>query len=629
MKQPKKKAILKILPILLIACILLGSIPFLMSFAKDYREPLDYRSAEMAEAYNMASLLEEPTRSIADTISLEDEFAPNQIIVVLKHRNSRVNATARKSWFSGMGVTEVRDLSARKDTGGKIFGMNVEEYERLYSFRQILLLTLNKNSKQNIVNTIRQLEELDFVLLAEPNYQLTLLSASSNPPDDPLLSQQWGLDTINALAAWESYNPNVPDVKVAVIDTGIAFHEDLDDNVDPILGGVFFEPSEGCQVFNPRQDIIVGHGTHVAGIIGAVGNNGIGISGIAHDVALVSCLFDARNGQSAASSAIAAIEYASSSEIPIINASFGGSSDDGMDSLEISIEQYPGLMVCGAGNNYLNNENIGSDNDIRPVYPASLDLDNIISVASISSDLSLSIFSNYGATSVHIAAPGHEILSTVPLSNEGILDPKGTYANMSGTSMAAPHVAGVAALLKGNFPKATTAQIKEAILMSAVYTDALDYEKPENDGKGVSTKGRLDAKAALDYMSTLSFPPSLLATMAVYETNRPADYCHSAYVNAVDVVTDANATEPAICTAAEMLDAFNNNALPQIKEMRNCFAYCEELIEQEYTPGSWSALTTALNGAITIYNYPLATASDINVAWAALDQACQALELGP
>jgi len=159
-----KNPFTKILSTMLVLCLLFGIIP---SFAADASRtaPLDYSARS-----NGVRLAEETTLCIADSISLERAYAPNRIIVTLKHTNSRINADAKKSWFAGMGIAEVNDLTARNNARNNVAGMSIEQYEIAYEFHQVLLLTLDESSKANVVETIRQLEQLDFVLSAEPDY---------------------------------------------------------------------------------------------------------------------------------------------------------------------------------------------------------------------------------------------------------------------------------------------------------------------------------------------------------------------------------------------------------------------------------------------------------------------------
>ncbi|WP_207747836.1 S8 family serine peptidase [Clostridium sp. D33t1_170424_F3] len=178
-----------------------------------------------------------------------------------------------------------------------------------------------------------------------------------------------------------------------------------------------------------------------------------------------------------AASAIAAISFANRFNIPILNASWGGRGYS--RALKDAIEHYNGLFIASAGNS-------AEDNDITPVYPASYDCDNIISVAATTPDDTLARFSNYGAESVDLAAPGTDILS-LGLQRE--------YSTQNGTSMAAPHVAGAAALLKSYLPNLTTSDLKDIILSSAVKT-------PYLAGK-VSTGGMLNVHAMFERMNRL------------------------------------------------------------------------------------------------------------------------------
>ncbi|MCL1819487.1 MAG: S8 family serine peptidase [Oscillospiraceae bacterium] len=192
-----------------------------------------------------------------------------------------------------------------------------------------------------------------------------------------------------------------------------------------------------------------GHGTHVAGIIGAVGNNFIGTAGVCWNVKMAALKIGGSSKKLSTSAAIKAISFARENGIKILNNSWGSKAFS--NTLKLAIERYDGLFIDSAGNN-------GTDNDLYPSYPASYDSKNIISVAAVGFNNHLAPFSNYGAVSVDIAAPGINILSTTL---------NGTYGYKSGTSMAAPHVTGAAALLKGYRPDLTAMDIKDIILHSA------------------------------------------------------------------------------------------------------------------------------------------------------------------
>jgi len=333
------------------------------------------------------------------------------------------------------------------------------------------------------------------VLYAEPNYRFRLAAI----PSDPNYVNQWGLDNIgqtggfpdadvDAPEAWDITTGD-PNVIVAVMDTGVDYgHPDLagnmwvndsevdglpgvddDDNgyVDDIYGYDFAgmdanDPNDGD---NDPIDFWF-HGTHVAGTIGAVGDNGIGVTGVCWDVRLMALKIFADDSDIVpgvfASDAIEAIQYAVSNGAKVINASWGGDYySEGLREAIAEAGTYGVLFVAAAGNDY------GSDNDLVPFYPASFELDNIISVMSTDQFDQMSYFSNYGAKSVDVGEPGSEILSTFPTyPTLGImiyglgLD----YEVLSGTSMAAPHVSGACALLLSKNPSLPSRIVKQLVL---------------------------------------------------------------------------------------------------------------------------------------------------------------------
>ncbi|QOV90395.1 S8 family peptidase [Humisphaera borealis] len=219
-----------------------------------------------------------------------------------------------------------------------------------------------------------------------------------------------------------------------------------DKYVDDIIGWDF-----GDNDNNPMDDD--GHGTHTAGTIGAIGNNGVGTAGVVWKTSLMALKIFG-NGQDGASDAdiAAAIRYAADNGVKITSNSYGGSggTTDGLYRALVYAEQKGMLMVYAAGNDGVNN-----DSSWDASYPATYDLSNIISVAASNSGSSLTSWSNYGETSVDLAAPGDDIYSTY-------LD--GTYETESGTSMATPHVAGTLALMLSQNPSLTAAQLKSQLL---------------------------------------------------------------------------------------------------------------------------------------------------------------------
>ncbi|NCD21875.1 MAG: hypothetical protein EOL90_02905 [Spartobacteria bacterium] len=307
------------------------------------------------------------------------------------------------------------------------------------------------------------------VAYVEPNY---LVYPVETIPNDTRYDELWGMKRIRAPESWD-VTQGSSDMVVGVIDTGIfTRHQDLFPNIAP--GSYDFANKTVDQVDN------VGHGTHVAGTIGAVGNNGIGVAGVNWTIKMISLKFLDPSGSTA--DAIAAIQYAATNtalKIKITNNSWGGGgySLGLLNAIKAAGEEYGQLFIAAAGND-------GVDNDVEPHYPSSYDLPNVIAVAAIDPDGKLADFSNYGSNSVHIAAPGVDILSTVPGGAGNQYD--GTY---SGTSMACPHVAGAAALLWSVNPDYTYAEIRQALLDSVAPNDELT-------GK-VQTGGELDLFAAL------------------------------------------------------------------------------------------------------------------------------------
>lgn len=252
------------------------------------------------------------------------------------------------------------------------------------------------------------------------------------------------MPNINAPVAW-NYTTGNYQVVVGVLDSGIdARHSDLKDNL--WFNGSFFNGWNFVDNNNNPIDV-TGHGTHVAGTIGAVGNNSIWITGVCWNVQLAS--FKIGDNRIDLAAAINAIYFANMMNIPILNNSWGGRTYSPI--LKYAIEQYDGLFIASAGNS-------NSNNDFLPSFPASYNSNNIISVAASTPENTLSPFSNYGVNSVDIAAPGTDILST---------DLADSYSYKSGTSMSAPHVAGAAALLKAYMPFLTTFELKQIILLSS------------------------------------------------------------------------------------------------------------------------------------------------------------------
>jgi subtilisin family serine protease len=254
----------------------------------------------------------------------------------------------------------------------------------------------------------------------------------------------------------------------------------------------------------------VGHGTHVAGIIGATGNNGVGIAGVNWSVDLMPLKVCAADG-CPDDAIIDAIGYAAFKGIRIINASLGGPGlSYALRDAIVDAGQAGTILVAAAGNGNADKpgDGVGDNNDVNPVYPASFALDNVISVAATDQNDRRTSFSNFGLQTVHVAAPGQYILSTVPTAVTSVFlgewctgVPFAGYNVCSGTSMAAPHVAGLAALLYSLYPDFSYSQIRGMIIK---YVDKLTTL----DG-WIYSGGRINAQWAV---TSLLKPSGFVAT---------------------------------------------------------------------------------------------------------------------
>lgn len=369
----------------------------------------------------------------------------------------------------------------------------------------------------SVPNTIAELAPNRLVEYVVPNsYHYLDLT-----PNDTNFSQLYGLNNtgqtggtpdadIDGPEAWD-ITTGSSSVVVAVIDSGMDLnHPDLAANLWTNPGEIagngidddgngFIDDVHGWDFSSNDNDPspagggCVGHGTHVAGTIGAVGNNGTGVAGVSWDVSIMPLkafrpvlviLCSASD-----SALLSAIQYHTMMGVPISSNSWGGGGFN--QALFDAIRASHALFVAAAGND-------SSNNDAVAHYPSSYNLDNIVAVASTDANDSLSSFSSYGATSVDLAAPGTAIYSTLP----------GGYGSLSGTSMATPHVSGAAALLLAQDPTLTTNELKWRLLKGT-----------DPKGLPVLTGGRLNAFGSLQF--GLSTPAVTVSVTPQGPTNVP------------------------------------------------------------------------------------------------------------
>lgn len=390
------------------------------------------------------------------------------------------------------GVTDVAERRINSRNGGKTA-------ERLGDLGwQRITLPAGKNAKAAIAEYLASNE----VEAAQPNFYYHLLAT----PNDPSYGSLWGMAKISAPAAWD-LSTGSSSVVVANIDTGTKYtHEDLAANMWTNPGETpnngldddgngFVDDYYGYDFFFNDPDPLDenGHGTHTAGIIGAVGNNSIGVVGVNWNVRIMSIkIYDSDGFGTTSAMLINAYNYVRTMKnrgvnIRVTNNSYGGCDEacgydqatkDAIDALGNAGV----LQVFAAGND-------GRNIDSNPSYPASYNSPWIISVANSTTADARNSGSNYGAASVDLAAPGTSILSTINTA--------GNYTSLTGTSMAAPHVTGAAALLAAHNPNLSSASLKASILNNVDVLAAWNGV--------VKTGGRLNVAQALQNQSVCSF----------------------------------------------------------------------------------------------------------------------------
>ncbi len=336
----------------------------------------------------------------------------------------------------------------------------------------------------------------------------TALSGGTGP--DPDFAKQWGMNDIGLKKGLTKHRGE--GVVVAVIDTGVDYtHEDLADGIwhnkgemgtdaggkdkssngvdddangfiDDLIGWDFV--SNDNKPFDLAVDPIEilkgggnpGHGTHCAGNVAARGDNGKGVEGIAPDARIMPLRFLSEKGQGDTAGAIKAIDYAVRMGANVLSNSWGSEGDDPAEGAKnealkdaITRADQAGVIFIAAAGNGHSGVGYDNDSDARPGIPASYDMPNIVSVAAIDAKDALGTFSNWGARTVDIAAPGVVVYSTTVGSHysDTVVDMYGIKATWDGTSMAAPHVAGAAALYLSAHPGSTVKQIKDALIQSA------------------------------------------------------------------------------------------------------------------------------------------------------------------
>ena len=374
-------------------------------------------------------------------------------------------------------------------------------------------------------NFCEDLLQSGLVSHCSPDYEVKI----SATPNDTNFDSLWGMKAGYGADAQRAWNAQVGSSQtlIAVIDTGVDYnHPDLaanmwknpgeipNDGIDNDGNGYiddYYGWNAAADNGNPMDDN--GHGTHCAGTIAGVGNNGRGVAGVNWNAKIVAIKFLKANGSGSLSDAIQAIQYANKlvadgHNLKILNNSWGGGGFvAGLESAIIESANLGTVFVAAAGNDY------GNDNDANPHYPSSYEVENVVAVAAIDSSGNLASFSNYGENSVDIAAPGVAIYSTYP---------GGTYKTLSGTSMATPHVAGALGLMYSHNPSMSAAALQTRLYYSGVELGSLNSivtKRTLNVGRMIygegSTPSRQPGGSTCEYiMEEVAFDPASDANLS-------------------------------------------------------------------------------------------------------------------
>ncbi|MCX6117417.1 MAG: S8 family serine peptidase [Proteobacteria bacterium] len=427
-------------------------------------------------------------------LSYDGDFVDDELIVKFKDDSLKVRSAILES-------VQAKIKSTFRASGASVIKL---------SSRQ------SKQSMRSIVKDLYATQRFEYIELN------SIVKPFEIIPNDPEFQVQYGLlnmgagggvigADISATKAWLE-GTGSKKILVGIIDTGVDYnHPDIAPNYwtnpgesgldaegrDKRSNGIdddgngYVDDFRGWDFANNDNDPFDdgGHGTHCAGVVGAKGNDGVGISGVNWDINLVGLKFISGNVSGTIENAIRAVEYATSLGVNFTSNSWGGGAYN--VSMLAALQEANAkniAFIAAAGNN-------SSNNDYRPVYPANYKVDNVISVGASNHQDKKGPFSNYGLSTVHVVAPGVDILSTIPNNK---------YGKKSGTSMATPHVSGVVALMLNKFPDLTPLQIKKRLIFSS--------DKVSSLATYSQSKGRVNAKRSLEVDS---IPPSHVTNFKV------------------------------------------------------------------------------------------------------------------
>src|ERR1044071_6068752 len=423
--------------------------------------------------------------SVSFTVNSDAKRAPAPQVTALSQKKQRL-----QSYVPGQVLVRYRSepIAHSKGASMRIAALDGTlmpvDVERPRAADLLPGLRLARVAPEDTLKTIEAMRQNPEGLTAEPNY---IVRADVTPNDPRFISnEQYALPLMSAPQAWDTRtgSTGAGRIVIGVIDQGIDFnHPDLAANiwVNPGEtpgngidddGNGFTDDVRGFNFVNNNGTTFSGsanedHASHVSGIAGAVGNNGVGVAGVNWSVGLMSLKFLDQNGFGDTSDAIDAVTYATmmrnlwetsghtkGANIRVLNASFGGGAFSQGFLNAVNAANTAGILFVAAAGN-VDDGTREPNNDLVPHYPSSFDAPNIIAVAATNQADQLASFSHFGATTVDIAAPGVHILSTTPGN---------TYSFFDGTSMAAPQVSGAAALIWAQNPNLTVAKVKNILM---------------------------------------------------------------------------------------------------------------------------------------------------------------------
>lgn len=368
------------------------------------------------------------------------------------------------------------------------------QVRHLQTTERYAVLKFNDAEMKSAINALKNDSRVAY---AEPNfiYHVVGTEPAEITPNDEKYAGLWGMKNVGQADAtgqigkagadihvspvWAEGITGSRKIKVAIIDTGINYnHEDLKDNVDASLGFNFVDNKPDAMDDN-------NHGSHCAGTIGGMGNNNLGVTGVNWNVTMIPVKFLSATGGGTLDAALQSIQWATKQKVDVMSNSWGGGGYSQALYDAISDAEKQGIVfIAAAGND-------GNNNDTTDTYPANYDLPNVIAVAATDNRDQIASFSNYGTAKVHVAAPGVKILSTVK---------NGGYDTFSGTSMATPHVAGIAALMLSVNPSLSYAQIKDTLIRTS--------DKVRGLSRKVKAGGRVNVYNAIHGIEPVDSSPN-------------------------------------------------------------------------------------------------------------------------